>query len=56
MTNRDQNREFREAIHRIEGILDRELTADERQRLHREASGKNYGLEEIVQIGLAMFG
>jgi hypothetical protein len=56
MTNRDQNREFREAVRRIEGIIERQLTADEEQRVHREISGWNYSLEDIVNIGVAMFG
>ncbi len=53
--NQAANRAFGEAVRQIERALGRKLTQDEVQRLHREISKQNYSLEEIVQIGVAMF-
>jgi len=55
VTNRDQNRQFDEAVRLIEVELRRELTASERRRLHDEISRHGYTIDEIVDIGLAMF-
>jgi hypothetical protein len=56
LSNQDQNRQFRDAVRRIEEILGRYLTYKELDMLHREISGKGYSFEEIVNIGLGMFG
>ena len=55
MTNRDQKRQFDEAVRQIERIIGRKLGKDEIQRLHREISHEGYDLEGIVQVGLALF-
>jgi hypothetical protein len=56
MSNRDQNRQFRDAVREIERILRHRLTITEVDRLHREVSGMGYSFGTIVQVGLAMFG
>ena len=56
MSNRDQNRQFRDAVREIERILGRQLTDSEWDQLHREVSGMGYSYGTIVQVGLAMFG
>jgi hypothetical protein len=56
VTNRDQNRQFRDAIREIERQIERELEDEEWERLHREVSGMGFSFGTIVQIGLAMFG
>jgi len=43
-------------VREIERIIDRELTVEERDRLHREVSRQHYSFDEIVEIGVAMFG
>lgn len=55
MTNRDQNRQFDEAVRLIEVELRRKMTAAERRRLHDEITGRGHTIDEIVDIGLAMF-
>jgi len=54
--NREQNRQFSDAVREIERVIRRRLTPDERQRLHRAVSGQNYSFHEIVDLGVAMFG
>ncbi len=56
MSNRDQNRQFRDAVREIEGILGQQLTVTEWDRLHREVSGMGFSFGTIVQVELAMFG
>jgi hypothetical protein len=56
LSNRDQNRQFRDAVREIERIIGRELTAVDWERLHREVSGMAFTFGEIVEIGIAMFG
>lgn len=51
-----QKREFERALHEIKKQLGRPLTRTERQQLHWEISGKDYGWREIVQEALQMFG
>lgn len=55
MSNRQQNRQFDEAVRQIEKILRRTLDAVERRRLHDEVTRQGYTLQEIIDIGLAMF-
>jgi hypothetical protein len=55
VTNRDQNRQFQEAVRLIEVELRRKLTAGERRRLHDEITEHGHTIDEIVDIGLAMF-
>lgn len=56
MSNRDENRQFRDAVRELERLLGRKLQKRERSRLHREISGMKYSFDTIVQIGVAMFG
>jgi hypothetical protein len=56
VSNRDQNRQFRDAVREIERTLGRDLSDDEWDSLHREVSGMGFSFGTIVQIGLAMFG
>lgn len=55
MSNREQKRQFDEAVRRIEHELGRKLEKAERRRLHDEITGHRYGIDEIVSTGLAMF-
>jgi hypothetical protein len=55
MTNRDQNRQFEEAVRQIDKVLGRKLSSIERRRLHDEITGHHYTMQEIIEIGLAMF-
>jgi hypothetical protein len=55
MSNREQNRQFEEAVRQIERVLRRKLDAAERRRLHDEVTRQGYTLQEIIDIGLAMF-
>src|SRR5579859_1898956 len=55
MSNREQNRQFAEAIRQIEQKLGRGLSRDEQRMLHDEISGQNLKtLAEIVEWGLAL--
>jgi hypothetical protein len=56
LSNKDQNRQFRDAVREIERILGRQLTLDECDQLHREISGMGFSFDTIVQVGQAMFG
>ena len=56
MDNKQQNRQFREAIRQIQRAIGRKLSFTERRRLHDEITGGDYGLREIIDIALAMFG
>ncbi|HXZ32255.1 MAG TPA: hypothetical protein VEH30_08235 [Terriglobales bacterium] len=56
MINRDQNRQFRDAVREIERRLSRQLTDDERDRLHREITGMHFAFDTIVELGVGMFG
>ena len=53
--NRDQNREFEEAVRRIEKHCGFPLTKDQRRWLHDEITGGNYTIDDIVQIGIGWF-
>jgi hypothetical protein len=55
VNNRQQNRQFDEAVRQIQRVLGRELDAADRRRLHDEISGRGYTMQEIIEIGLAMF-
>jgi hypothetical protein len=55
VTNKDKNREFREAVRQTERKIGRQLSASEKRRFHDEVSGADYTLEEMVEIGKAMF-
>jgi hypothetical protein len=55
LTNRDQNRIFDEAVRRVGKRIGRALTKAEIRRLHDEITGDDYSLEQIVEIGMAMF-
>jgi hypothetical protein len=55
MSNREQNRQFGEAVRQIENVLRRKLDAADRRRLHDEITGHRYTMQEIIDIGLAMF-
>jgi RHS repeat-associated protein len=54
--NERQNRQYKEAIRRIERRIGRRLTQAEKEQLHQGISGENMGLEEIVDWGEAEFG
>jgi hypothetical protein len=56
VNNRQQNRQFEEAIRRIEAVLGRPLSKDERRRLHDEITRQRVQtIDEIVDWGLALF-
>jgi len=54
--NQQQNRQFREAVRRIQRAIGRKLSFTERRMLHDEIARGDYALREIIDIGLAMFG
>jgi hypothetical protein len=56
LSNKDQNRQFRAAVREIERQLSRQLTDDERDRLHREITGMHFSFDTIVKLGVALFG
>jgi RHS repeat-associated protein len=54
--NRQENRQFREAVKQIERALGgKELRPDQIDQLHREISKQGYTLQEIIDLGIAMF-
>jgi hypothetical protein len=55
MSNKQQNREFKEAVRRIEQTLGRGLSKEEQRMLHLEISRQGHDLNDIVAIGLALF-
>jgi len=56
LNNREQNRKFDEAVRRIEVILNRRLSKDDRRRLHEEITRQGLRtIDEIVDWGLALF-
>ena len=57
MTNRQQKRQFDEAVRRLEAILGREkLSKEERRRLHDEITKQGIKtIDEIVDWGRALF-
>jgi hypothetical protein len=56
MNNRRQNREFDEAVRRIEVILQRKLFKNDRRRLHDEITRQGLKtIDEIVDWGRALF-
>jgi hypothetical protein len=56
VANREQNRQFAEAIRQLEIDFGRKLSHDERRRLHEEISGQGLKtVEEIVEWGRALF-
>lgn len=54
--NRHENREFKEAVRRIERARGKPLRRDQIEQLHREISKQGFSLTEIVDLGMAMFG
>lgn len=56
MNNRQQKRQFDEAVRRIEAILHRKFSKEDRRRLYDEITRQGIKtLEEIVNWGLALF-
>jgi hypothetical protein len=56
LNNREQNRKFDEAVRRIEAILNRKLSKDDRRRLHDEITRQGLkAIDEIVDWGRALF-
>ena len=51
-----QNKQFREAVRRINRKLGRRLTRNQIDRLHREISKEGMTLDEIVEWGVTLFG
>jgi len=54
--NQVENKQFDEAVRRIERILGKKLSKDQIRRLHDEISKGGYGLDDIVSIGIGLFG
>lgn len=56
MSNREQNRQFAEAVRQIEMKLGRDLSDDDKRRLHDEISGEGLTtIDEIVDWGISLF-
>ncbi|MGH9530123.1 MAG: hypothetical protein ACRD2S_09430, partial [Terriglobales bacterium] len=53
MTNREQNRQFEEAVRQIENVVGRKLDAADRRRLHDEITGHGYAMQEIIRYRLS---
>lgn len=54
--NKGQNRAFREAVRRIERATGKTLDKDQIRQLHDEITKLGLTLEEIVDVGIALFG
>jgi len=54
--NQDQNRAFKEAVKRIERAIGKTLDKDQIRQLHDEITKLGLTLEEIVDVGIALFG
>jgi RHS repeat-associated protein len=54
-SNVNQNRQFNDAVKEIERKIKRELSKDQRNKLHRDVSGRDYGYHEIVEEGMGLF-
>jgi hypothetical protein len=56
MNNKEQKRQFEEAVRRLERILHRKFSYDDRRRLHDEITRQGLKtVDEIVDWGLAVF-
>ena len=53
--NHAQNKQFDDAIKNIEKKIQRKLSKDQRELLHREISGKDYSYKDIIDEGVGMF-
>jgi RHS repeat-associated protein len=53
--NKAQNKQFNDAVKKIERELGRKLSKSQRNRLHQEITKQGYGYDDIVEIGLSMF-
>lgn len=54
--NQAENKEFRDALKKIEGELGRSVTPAERRMLHDRVTGQGYGYHRIVEEGRGLFG
>lgn len=53
--NQAQNKQFADAVKKIEREIGRRLSKDEIRRLHDEITGQDFGFDEIVEEGLGLF-
>jgi hypothetical protein len=54
--NQQEKKQFEYAWKQILRVLDRTLSRTDRRRLHDAITKKHYSLEEIIEIGLDLFG
>ncbi|MFI2506293.1 hypothetical protein [Streptomyces sp. NPDC018972] len=54
--NQAENKEFNDALKKIESELGRKITPAERQTLHHRVSKQGYGYHRIVEEGRGLFG
>jgi RHS repeat-associated protein len=54
-SNENQNKQFNDAVQEIERKIGKKLSKDQRTKLHRDISGRDYGYHEIVEEGVGLF-
>ena len=54
-SNENQNKQFNDAVKEIERKIGKGLSKDQRNKLHRDISGKDYGYHEIIEEGMGLF-
>jgi len=55
-SNESQNQQVTDAMKEIERNTGKKLDRSDREKLHREISGMDYGYQEIVEVGNWLFG
>ncbi|HEY9639050.1 MAG TPA: hypothetical protein V6C57_01125 [Coleofasciculaceae cyanobacterium] len=53
--NTKKNKEFRDAVKKLQQILGRELSKEEERQFHDAVSGQGYGFWEMVYLGFELF-
>lgn len=54
-SSENQNKQFNDAVKEIERKIGKGLSKDQRNKLHRDISGRDYGYHEIVEEGIGLF-
>jgi hypothetical protein len=54
--NQSENKQFADAVREVQKQLQRQLSRGEQRRLHDAISGEGLTFQEIVEVGLSLFG
>jgi hypothetical protein len=54
--NQSENKQFADAVRQVEKELQRRLSRGEQRRLHDAISGEGLTFQEIIEVGLGLFG